>query len=99
MKMKTGNYATQYQLMVSLMSANFLLHKCILISLFDVQKIRYKFAIKIAKLLEHAICLVVLFFCHFIVLLLFFELNKRRWRCRLYYVNKKHNTKELPRYL
>ena len=28
------------------------------------------------QLLEHAICLVVLFFCHFIVLLLFFERNK-----------------------
>jgi len=49
MKRKTGNYATQYQMMVSLISANFMLHKCILISLFDVRKIRCKFAIKIAK--------------------------------------------------
>ena len=37
------------------------------------------------QLLEHAICLVVLFFYHFIVLLIvivFFERNKWRWRWR-----------------
>ena len=34
------------------------------------------------QLLDHAICLVVLFFCHFFVLLLFFERNKWRWRWR-----------------
>jgi len=59
----TSNYATQYQMMVILMSTNFLLHKLILISIFDVQKICCKFAIKNSK------------------------------TCRLYYVNKKRNTK------
>jgi len=32
------------------------------------------------QLLEHAMCLVVLFFCHFIVLLLLFERNKWIWK-------------------
>ena len=59
----TSNYATQYQMMVILMSTNFLLHKLILISIFDIQKICCKFAIKNSK------------------------------TCRLYYVNKKRNTK------
>ena len=46
---------------------------CVALFLFDYN----------GQLLENAICLVVLFFCHFIVvLLLFFERNKWRWRWR-----------------
>ena len=45
---------------------------CIALLLFDYN----------GQLLVHVICLVVLFFCHFMVLLLFFERNKWRWRWR-----------------
>jgi len=55
---------------------------CVLCRMYDVVCIALLLFDYNGQLLEHAICLVVLFFFHFIVLLLFFERNKWRWRWR-----------------